>query len=308
MNEETEPSKPQITTSQWQLFFIILVVGLAGVIFYLLRGNDLDSSAALYIGLPLLMALGMSLTPKAKSAMGIVMKTLTIAILLSAVVFAEGFICILFAAPILYGVAAAVAYTVGRYHRQKSSKLETALLSTVLLLLSFEGTHEILSFNRQNQVEYSKVINSDVDGVKQQLAMTPSFDKTRSLFIRIFPLPSTSEGSGLAVGDVRKLHFIYNKWIFFNAHKGDTVFEVTEVKDNYVRFDLVKDDSYLGHYLAWQTSEVLLEPLTKNTTKVTWKLSYERKLDPIWYFGPLQHYAATLTAKTLIDNVANPIP
>ena len=112
-------------------------------------------------------------------------------------------------------------------------------------------------------------------------------------------MPSTSEGSGLAVGDVRKLHFIYNKWIFFNAHKGDTVFEVVEVKDNYVRFDLVKDDSYLGNYLSWQTSEVLLEPLTKTTTKVTWKLSYERKLDPIWYFGPLQHYAATLTAKTL---------
>ena len=44
----------------------------------------------------------------------------------------------------------------------------------------------MLSFNRQNQVEYSKVINADVDSVKQQLAVTPSFDKPRSLFIRIF--------------------------------------------------------------------------------------------------------------------------
>ena len=34
MNEETEPNKPQITASQWQLFFIILVVGVASIIFH----------------------------------------------------------------------------------------------------------------------------------------------------------------------------------------------------------------------------------------------------------------------------------
>ena len=83
----------------------------------------------------------------------------------------------LFAAPILYGVAAATAYTVGRYYRQKSAnKLETALLTTVLVLLSLEGSHEILSFNRQNQVEYSKIINADVNSIKHQLAATPSFE------------------------------------------------------------------------------------------------------------------------------------
>lgn len=53
MTEENQTNKPRITASQWRLFFIILGVGLASIIFHLLRGAKLDDSAALYVGLPL---------------------------------------------------------------------------------------------------------------------------------------------------------------------------------------------------------------------------------------------------------------
>jgi hypothetical protein len=41
-------------------------------------------------------------------------------------------------------------------------------------------------------------------------------------------------------------------------------------------------------------------------TTVTWTLSYERCLDPSWYFGPWERYAAQLAARYLIDAVATP--
>ena len=46
--------------------------------------------------------------------------------------------------------------------------------------------------------------------------------------------------------------------------------------------------------------------VSANTTKVTWTLRYDRGLDPSWYFGPWERYAAGLAADYLIDSVATP--
>ena len=43
-----------------------------------------------------------------------------------------------------------------------------------------------------------------------------------------------------------------------------------------------------------------------STTRVTWTLRYRRGLDPAWYFGPMEQYAARLAAGYLIDTVATP--
>ena len=37
-----------------------------------------------------------------------------------------------------------------------------------------------------------------------------------------------------------------------------------------------------------------------------WTLRYKRLLDPAWYFGPWERYAAKLTADYLIQTVATP--
>lgn len=310
--QEPEPRRRfQIADSQWRLFFVVLVLGITGLVFFGLIRGDLNDSAALYVGVPIIIALGMSLTPKTKSAVGATMKGLTIALLLAVPVFQEGYICVLMAAPILYGVAAAIAWPLDKDEKKRaegdnSTNVQAAAITILLALASLEGTHEVLSFERHNVVEVTRIVNAEVAAVRAQLAQTPEFDRARPFFIRIFPLPVSVAGSGLEIGDERNLHFIYNKWFYFNAHAGDTVFRVTEATDQAVRFEIPHDDSYLSHYLTWESSEVLLEPLDQGQTQVTWRLAYQRKLDPIWYFGPMQQYAARLTAETLIDNVADP--
>lgn len=133
MSKEESEEPLGYTASQWRLFTMVLVIGLSGIFFHLLKIQKIENSAALYIGLPFLFALGLSLTPKTKSTIGATMKGLSIALFLSAPVFMEGFICILMASPILYSVAALSAWCVDRVKKGKdiNSKVQLSILTVI---------------------------------------------------------------------------------------------------------------------------------------------------------------------------------
>lgn len=312
-NENERPSplkkaKYKIATSQWTLFFTILAIGCAGIVYAYLKESRYLDSAALYIGLPLILALGMSLTPKSESGMGATMKGITIALVLAAPIFREGYICILFSAPIFYLIGFLIAWGVGkaRKHRDKHRKLQSAFISTMLAVMALEGTSEMTSFPRDHEVEVIKTVPASLAAVRQALAKSPSLGKQKPFFLRIFPYPVAMEGEGLNVGDTRRATFVAYKHIFWNRVEGDQVFAITEATDRKITSNLVSDTSYVGHYLDWKTSQVELTPLNATHTQVTWRLSFHRKYDPYWYFGTLQKYAARLVAEELIDHAATP--
>lgn len=296
------------TTSQWRLFTVVLVVGLSFVAFHILQGRNLNDTAALYVGLPLVLALAFSLSPKAKTTTGATMKGLTIALLLSGPLLQEGFICILLAAPILYSVAGLVAWMVDRMRKKQDNqtRIQFSVIVTLLLFASLEGTpYEIVSFNNNYQVSYTEVVDKSVQSIRENLSK-PEFSATnRPLFLRLFPFPVNISGHGLHVGAERKVDFVYKKWIVTNEHKGSTLFRVAESTDNSVRFEVPHDNSYLSHYMTWTSSAVALKPLDSSSTRIEWTLEFTRDLDPAWYFGPLQTYAAWLTAKVLVRNAAS---
>jgi hypothetical protein len=53
----------------------------------------------------------------------------------------------------------------------------------------------------------------------------------------------------------------------------------------------VHDDSYLSHYMRFQTWALDMVPRADGRTEVTLSVGYERLLAPSWYFGPLQERA-----------------
>lgn len=298
---EERKSKPH-----WQLFYVVLVLGASGIVYVILKRNDLNDSAALYLGLPLTIALGFALVPKRKTVMGATMKGMTIALFLSAYVFQEGYICILFAAPLFYGVGTIIARQVDKARARKEKPLRAAGFATVFALLSLEGTTQLTTVTREQTVVASKVVAADIQTVRRQLAKTPHFDDDRPVFLRIFPYPVNIIGSGLNVGDIRQATFVAYKHIWWTKVQGDLAFKIVESEPNRIKFAVIKDDSYVSHYLKWRLSEVFLESVDATHTRVTWKHDYQRILDPVWYFGPLQHYAVKLTTEQLIDRVATP--
>jgi hypothetical protein len=291
-----------------KLFFIVLVLGAAGTVFTLLERSHLNSSAALYIGLPLLLAIGMSLLPATKSAMGATMKGITIGFLLAAVVLREGSICIIFAAPIFYGVGAIIAGMID-YSRRKSdqnSKVLSMVAIAIVLLLSTEGTLPATTFDRENAVEVSKVVNASRDDILAQLTKEITFDKDRPMFLRLFRYPVAVTPIGLKIGDETRISFVYFKHVWWSKVAGNLVLRTIESTPDKIAFSAASDDSYLSHYLQWQASVVTFKPINDQQTLVTWRLEYKRLLDPAWYFGTLQHFAVRQAAEQLIDNVAVP--
>jgi hypothetical protein len=299
---------PQSKLNFTALFYAVLVIGLAGAVFTFLHRHYLYDSGALYVGLPLLLAVGMSLTPKTSSAMGATMKGITVALLLSAIVLQEGTICILFAAPIFYGIGALVAAFVD--HGRKKDKGDTNVLSisavVILALMSTEGTTALTSFNRDNEITVSKIVNANQNAVLAQLTKATSLGMEKPLFLSLFPYPVALTPLGLNQGDETKISFVYFKHIWWTKVTGDLVLKTIESTPNKINFQMVSDDSYLSHYLKWQSSEVSFASIDETHTKVTWRLSYKRILDPAWYFGPMQNYAVRLAAEELIDHVATP--
>lgn len=287
-------------------FYIVLVLGLAGAYYKIVSYGGLEDSALLYIGLPLLMALGFALLPRSKSALVTAMKGTSIALLLSMIVFFEGYICILFAAPIFYGLAALIGVLEDRARKKKETRIQMVSVTIVLAILALEGATPLTTVPRENKVTVSRIIPADIESVRAQLAKTPSFDDDKPFFLKIFPYPVHIEGHGLAVGDTRRATFIAYKQIWWNRVEGQLAFAVTKSTPRHVSFAITRDDSYVSHYLKWRSSDVYLEPVEGGHTKVTWTHEYTRLLDPAWYFGVLQYYAVKLTTEQLIDRVATP--
>src|SRR5262245_49298785 len=133
--------------SRWNLVFLTLAIAFACVMYRVVAARKLEQTALLFIGIPTVLAVLVAMTPKAKTATGGILKATTIALLLSAPLLGEGFICILMASPIFY----LVAVIVGRLVDAGRARNQTTLSMLVLLgmlPMSLEGTHARLSFNR----------------------------------------------------------------------------------------------------------------------------------------------------------------
>jgi hypothetical protein len=61
------------------------------------------------------------------------------------------------------------------------------------------------------------------------------------------------------------------------------------------------------HWLSWRSAEVRWRAVPGGT-EVRWTLRYRRRLDPAWYFAPLERYGVRLAAGYLIETLATPRP
>jgi hypothetical protein len=292
--------KASITRSQWSLIFLILAVSAGSVMYRLIVRGRLEQTAALFVGIPAVLAIILAMMPKAKTVKGGIMKGLTLALLLSGPLLGEGFICVLMASPIFYLVGLAVGAVVDWNRKKRQTTLSCLLL--ILVPMSIEGTAPKLSFNREETVQASQVVNATEEQVQLALSHSPRTDTPLPAYLRMgFPRPIQARGEGLQVGASRTIHFAGGE-----GHPGDLLLKVKESRPGYVRFEAVSDNSKIAHWLDWKSSEVNWKALDAQHTRVNWTLHFERRLDPAWYFRPWERYATHLAAEYLIR--ANAIP
>lgn len=310
---------PSYGEGQWALVMITLALAVGAIAYNLMDESSLHQSVIFFIGIPAVLAVILSLTPRAKSATGMIVKGITLALLLSGIVFAEGFICILMAAPLFYLVGIAIGYPIDRVRRRRQSEGKVySIVGVGLLLLSVEGAVPGTSFPRQETVRVTTTIDASVGEVREALASTPDFDESLPFYLKLgFPRPVGATGEGLDIGDRRTIVFgdespmepmVESRPHSAAPREGGGILELEIVRSDKrsVVFEPTSDTTAFTHWIGWGRSIVSWKSVDADTTEVTWTFHYERRLSPSWYFGPWQRYAATKAVGYLIDTVATP--
>jgi hypothetical protein len=299
--KELEDRVRRIEPSQWALVALIVAFSVGGVLYRLLMHMRLGHSAAMFLGIPATLAIVLALTPKAQTVTGGILKGITLALLLIAPLLGEGYVCILMASPLFYAVGIVVGLIVDWARKKRTATVSCVAL--VLLPMCLEGVVPRLAWNREQSIEVTRVVNGSALAVEQTLAQSPGVRTPLPPFLGIgFPRPLEAHGNGLAPGATRTIHFSGAE----GDPPGDLVMQVTQSRPGYVRFQSVSDGSKLTQWLRWDSSEVQWAQLDPEHTRVTWRIDFERQLDPAWYFAFLERAAVREAAEFLIAANATP--
>ena len=280
---------------------LIGAVAIASLAYRIIVAGGLQQTAALFVGIPALLAIVVVFAVSPRSATGVACKAVTVGLLVSVLFLGEGFLCVLMSAPLFYGVAVAIARIMEIY-RWRHPRSATTLLSCVILLAW-------IPVDRHESVSETKIVQASSQAVERALLDSPRFDRKLPSYLRAgFPRPIATRIDGTQDRKIWVIRFRGGETRINGTEprEGDLILEMQEARPGLVRWHAVSDSSHMTHFLWWRESVVTWEPVSANTTKVTWTLRYERGLDPAWYFGPWERYAAGLAVGYLIDSVATP--
>lgn len=315
-------SEPAGRTEQsWQgritLAAIIAAAALASATFGLLGRGGLQQSAALFIGIPSLLAIVVTLAVTPRSATGVAVKATTVALLVSLLFLGEGVLCIVMSAPLFLLIAVLVGRIAEWYDHERAGR-SRGILSCVLVLavgpMSLEGVTPATSFPRHDIVTVSRVVPATPDAVERALIAAPRFDRGLPHLLRLgFPRPvaarldTRTDGTAAAAPATWIITFRGGETRLDGQEPapGDLVLRLAELDHGRARWMAVSDSSHVTHFLDWSESIVEWTP-APGGTRVTWTIRYRRGLDPAWYFAPMQRYAVRLAAGYLIESVATP--
>lgn len=292
----TEPSQPP--RRFWPLAGIALALAAIGILYRLLVFGHMEQTALMFTGLPLVLAILVSLIPPSKTVTGMIMKGITLFLLMLGILLVEGFICILMASPLFYAIGFIVGIFADRARAQKDvNNRFRIILIPALALMSLEGITGALSFPRDELVIISREVPMPINEARTHLAKGPDFDlKELPPFLKLgFPMPETIEGTGIQTGDTWRIHFAGGE-----GEPGDLVATVVENSANHIRVTRTSDTSHIAHWLDWQEADWKLEPTSTGTT-VTLTIRYRRLLDPAWYFKPIERYGVRKAGDYFID-------
>lgn len=300
------------TLKRKHAFHIILLTGIAVLVIHVLLNNRYGTTAVLYVAVPFCIALwlawqrerwgrekpGYTFTRFALDSLMVMLAT--------SVLLFEGFICVLFFMPI-YFLMVAIAYGIYQAARKNrdnaKGRIYSIALPLLVLLTSVEGTSEKLSFERANSVTVSRVARLSVAEIHTNLLAPIELQKDRPWFLDIFPMPYEVEAESLQAGDVHDIHYRYHRWFFMNTHEGRARLQIEAADERYVRTRFIEDTSYISNYMRLQGTEIQLDPLGPDETRITLTIHFERTLDPAWYFQPLQRYGIEKTGEFLLAEV-----
>lgn len=268
------------------------------VLYRLLVWTEKEQTALMFIGLPTVLALLLCAAPPTKTITGSIMKGITLFLLMLAILWIEGFICILMAAPFFYSIGFIIGIFADKARAQKHISRFHCSVVALILLCSLEGINERFSFSRDEVIEVSYVHTGTMEETTAALTRGPSFDWWElPTYLKMgFPYPQRIQGGGLAQGDRWQIDFAGGE-----GKPGSLVAHVLVSEPGHYVVQKVTDGSHISHWMEWQQAEWFLQEQGDGSTKVRLRMSYRRLLDPAWYFAPVQRYGVRLAGEYFLE-------
>ena len=297
-----KPVSEQFKRAKWTIVGMAIVTAGFALLYRVTMGMHRGHTSLMFIGIPAVLAILLALLTRAKSATGGILKGITLALLITAPLMGEGYVCILMAAPLFYLIGVSVGLAVDWERKHKNVTLSCCAL--VLLPMSLEGVVPALTFDRLQTVEATRVVDGTTEEVEAALARSPRVETRLPGFLAIgFPRPLEAHGEGLTVGSLRTVHFSGAE----GDPPGDLVVRIAASRPGYLRTETVSDSSKLTQWIGWDSSEVTWRSVDSTHTAVTWRVSFQRQLDPAWYFVPWERFAVREVAGYMIAANATPL-
>jgi hypothetical protein len=306
----------RLSKAQKQLVGFILVLAVVNIAYRLVYASGAQQTAALYVGVPSILAIGLALLPRSRSATGALLRGSTLAVLIAGVVLPEGLLCLLFALPLVALIAVIVGGLIDWTRRRDRPQGPTLMaVSIPLFFLSLEGLAGS-PFDAHDSATASITVEASPAAVAEALATPPTFDADLPPFLTIgFNRPVGGTGSGLDVGDHRTIDFAGgthdNHPLRLFGLTGERGVEhhsrmhltVIESQPGQAVFAIDHDLTMLARWADLDRAVVTWEAVDDATTQVSWRLEYERLLFPTAYFAPLERYGMDQAARYLLDAV-----
>ncbi|MBT8100228.1 MAG: hypothetical protein KJO82_10775 [Gammaproteobacteria bacterium] len=290
---------------------VILLIGIASILVRLLMQYHFDRSALLYVGLPYLISLAIVMYRPIKTYdkwwkqyRDHTFDALAVFFASSIVLF-EGFVCVIFFLPIyFFGISIAfLIHWMIESRRRRRGNTMVSILPVLILVSSLEGTTETLSVDRVSHVVVTKQANLSAAEIMQNLAEPFDLRKDRHWLLSVFPMPYEIEAGSLNAGDIHIVRTRYHRWFVTNTHEGEMHLQIADVQPGKVKTRFLHDSTFFSSYLTPIGTEISLNEIAPEVTEITLRIDYRRKLDPAWYFHPLQQYGVSRMGEFLIDEV-----
>jgi len=287
----------KLTNKQWSLIGLVIVLTITSVVYRVIVAYDYPRSALMFVGLPAILSVLLILSNSSgASSTGRIFKGVTLFLLMVGILAWEGLICILMAAPIFYLFAFIVS---GLASLVKNISRMYSFAALFIGMMAFEGTHQVVEFDRENRVEVIHVLEISELELLEQLSSAPDFSLALPSFFKMgFPAPVSceAEGSFQNADEVRyQVYFTgpddYGNELHVHARR---------VADNEIEFSFVEDSTKIGSWMTWKEASLRWD-VEGDSVILMWNVEFRRRLDPYWYFSPIQNYAVKLASRYLLN-------
>lgn len=251
----------------------VVATGLAGVAVAAATGR-LDT-AVLFVGVPCVLAVGVGLV-RGRGGWGTVFQVVTVVLLLASALLGEAAVCVLLAAPLVYG-AAALAYAAVTASRPRNGAFALGPLLVVVLL---EGVLPGTRIRPDQQALVERVVSERCAqfeaALERGVRVDPPNDRGILLTVFPYPTPTAAVGPGLDTGD---------RWSLALAG-GSLDTRVTSTGASSVQFAVEGDSTKLRRWVTVHAGTLAWRQTTAGC-RATMTVSYRRHLDPALWFGPV---------------------